>query len=551
LGVRAARLKGRYEIGEFLSQRDGICRFRGLDHGAGTAEPVAVVIVRGEPLPAAEPVPEPEDPSSRNAPPTDDQLLPLCEQATPLALPTTDNLGAAPAWPGPAWEHHILTRAQHPALPAVLDDFFEEPYEYLVEELPTGAPLWDAWAEATAEQRFGWLHQLAEALHELHHAGTVHESLCPGIFVITSAGNLRFAGVGDLLPLPLRSDVQVRATLYTAPELVLDKERADARADLYGFGALLYALHVGRELADMDFEMQGVPKPFIPRFPDIHPALGRLISRTFCRDVGGRFPSDEAALEDLTGFIDLMQTLAVCGAVMANVRLEVAAWTTTGMVRTGNEDAFALLHAVESRQDHLGEAVLVLLADGMGGYEAGEVAAGLAVQTMRRHLLAQRMFALLAGSTAAAQAPLDLETCEQYLCAALREANQTIFHAAADGVGRRGMGCTAEAVYVNGRHVVVGHVGDSRTYHLRRSELQQALGGHADVSPAIYQGAMKVGDWVVVCSDGLSNHVTRDELQHMLQTEATSAEMAARRLVNLANIKGTTDNATVVVIRAL
>ena len=145
------------------------------------------------------------------------------------------------------------------------------------------------------------------------------------------------------------------------------------------------------------------------------------------------------------------------------------------------------------------------------------------------------------------------------------------------------MGCTAEVVYVDGRNVVVGHVGDSRTYHLhegrliqltrdqtlvnrlvelgqltpeeaenhpRKNELQQAIGGQPDVEPGVYRGKLKPGDWVVVCSDGLTNHVTGRELQQMLQGEATSAEMAARRLVNLANIDGATDNATVVVVRA-
>jgi protein phosphatase len=145
------------------------------------------------------------------------------------------------------------------------------------------------------------------------------------------------------------------------------------------------------------------------------------------------------------------------------------------------------------------------------------------------------------------------------------------------------MGCTAEAVYVDARNVVVGHVGDSRTYHLhkgkliqltrdqtlvnrlvelgsltpeeaethpRRNELQQAIGGQPDVEPGIYHGVLEAGDWVLVCSDGVTNHVSANDLKMMLQSEATSAEMAARRLVNLVNIEGATDNATVVVIRA-
>src|SRR5262249_26049314 len=157
----------------------------------------------------------------------------------------------------------------------------------------------------------------------------------------------------------------------------------------------------------------------------------------------------------------------------------------------------------------------------------------------------------------------------QLLKAALREANRTVHTAArAPGSKRRGMGCTAEAVYVDGRNVVVGHVGDSRTYHLhegrmiqltrdqtlvnrlvelgtltpeeaethpRRNELQQAIGGQPDVDPGLYAGVLKPGDWVLVCSDGVTNHVSANDLKQMLQSEAQSAEMAARRLVNLVN----------------
>jgi protein phosphatase len=235
----------------------------------------------------------------------------------------------------------------------------------------------------------------------------------------------------------------------------------------------------------------------------------------------------------------------------------------------------------------------------MGGYEAGEVAAALAIQVMRQQLVQQKPFAPLAGGSAFptdalgtvarqegdAPVSLDPETGKQLLKSALREANKQVFAASrAPGTKRRGMGCTAEAVFVDGRHVIVGHVGDSRTYHLhegrmiqltrdqtlvnrlvelgtltpeeaethpRRNELQQAIGGQPDVEPGLYHGVLKPGDWVLVCSDGLTNHITPIQLKQMLQSEAQSADMAARRLVNFANIEGATDNATVVVIRAL
>jgi protein phosphatase len=356
---------------------------------------------------------------------------------------------------------------------------------------------------------------------------------------------------------------------------------------------MLYALHVGRELTDKDFERPGHPKPFIPHWPDIHPLFGRLMSKTFCRDVAQRFPSDEASKQDPTGFGELIRTLETCGRTLDNVHLEIACWTTTGMIRTGNEDAFALLHAAESRQDDMGESALVLLCDGMGGYEAGEVAAEMAIQVMRRNLLSQRAFTALAGGSPfpselpahdpEAPALVSPDECKKLLAAALKDANRQVFTASRTGKGRRGMGCTAEAVYVDSRHVVVGHVGDSRTYHFhqgrlmqltrdqtlvnrlvelgqltpeeaeshpRRNELQQAIGGQPDVEPGLYIGKLEPGDWVVVCSDGLTNHCTHEELAEMLQREAASAEMAARRLVNWVNINGATDNATVAVIRA-
>src|SRR5207245_7720628 len=101
--------------------------------------------------------------------------------------------------------------------------------------------------------------------------------------------------------------------------------------------------------------------------------------------------------EEGTGFSELIRTLEVLRRTYDNVRLEVASWTSTGIVRTGNEDAYAVLHACESRQDDLGEAALVILCDGMGGYEAGEIAAALTIQSLRQQLAQLRPFSIAAG----------------------------------------------------------------------------------------------------------------------------------------------------------
>ena len=165
-----------------------------------------------------------------------------------------------------------------------------------------------------------------------------------------------------------------------------------------------------------------------------------------------------------------MIVFGICQRVFERSRLDVAAWTTTGIVRTGNEDAFAVLHAAESREDYLFEYALILLADGMGGYEAGEIAAAMALQSLRSYLLEQPMFAALAGKEPPQDTEFDVEECKTVLDAALKHANKTVYTASrTPGKGRRGMGCTAEAVYVDGRNIVVGHV---EVPHTRRGQLQ-------------------------------------------------------------------------------
>jgi protein phosphatase len=590
------RLRSRYELRERLGERQGVERFRGLDHGDGNGAPSAVFIVRQhterqpETVSVAELAAGTEEPGEEIVPTFDDAIL--------SGAHTTAILPARPGWPSVTWEWGLLRTLEQPVLPRAIDFFAEDGFDFLVLEIPSGRSFWDAWddPDATNVQRFTWLVQLAEALASMHHCNAMLEAIRPELVVIDDAGHARLCDVSDLLPLPIPHGVAVRGTLYTAPELMSGTGTADARAGLYSFGAMLYALHVGRELQEIDFDRPGHPKPFIPRFPDVHPALGRLLTKTFRREPASRFPTDEAIKEDVTGFLELIRTLNVLRRTLDLVRMEVASWTTTGIVRTGNEDGYALLHACESRQDDLGEQVLIILADGMGGYEAGEVAAALAIQALRQHLVQQKTFAALSGKSPFATDPLaqarpdghgpdpiDVEVCKQLIKAALKEANKQVFQASrAPGSKRRGMGCTAEVVFLDGRNVVVGHVGDSRTYHLhegrlvqltrdqtlvnrlvelgtltaaeaehhpRRNELQQAVGGQPDVEPGLYHGQLRPGDWVVVCSDGLTNHVSALSLKEMLLSEAQSAEMAARRLVNLTNIEGATDNATVIAVR--
>jgi PPM family protein phosphatase len=569
----ATLVKNRYELAELIADRGEVQRFRATDRNHGAA----VILVRGPVSLAAE-----------EATPSDVELVPSFDAAgAPSAEVSEAAVAEGPAWPSIAWEKALLENASSASLPRIIEHFTEGAYEYLIEEVPVGDLLWNVWddPERKTAEKYLVLRQVAEGLHALHqHGKCVIEGLRPDLVTVRADGSgACINDLTDLLPIPLPPNAPIRGTLYSAPELVAARPNTDFRSDLYSFGAMLYALVMGTELGETDFDKKsGLVKNFIARNPDIHPAIGRIVSKTFCRDPLIRFPTDEAGKKDPTGGTELINALEVARKAIPDVRLEIAAWTTTGIVRTGNEDAFMVLHAIQSRQDDLSEYALLLVADGMGGYEAGEIAAELCLQTIREKLIKHPMFTALAGGNHPAPEAFDVEKCKKLLYDTIKEANEVVFTAPQKGIGRRGMGCTVDAVYVDGQNIVVGHVGDSRVYHLkegrllqitrdqtlvnrlvelgqisqedaenhpRKNELQQAVGGRRDVEPAVYSSTMKPGDWILVTSDGLINHIKNDEIMEMFQLEANSAELAARRLVNFANLRGATDNCTVVVAR--
>ena len=227
-----------------------------------------------------------------------------------------------------------------------------------------------------------------------------------------------------------------------------------------------------------------------------------------------------------------------------------------GRVREHNEDTFR----IDCEQG------LFVVADGMGGHAAGEVASAIAVEILSEKLMSRD--------------ETSESSSEEYLQHAVQAANQAVYTNAQSNSERKGMGTTLTFLFCQGDRLFFGHVGDSRAYLLRNDELTQltrdhtwvnmqvragvispeeaeqaqmrhvlvkALGTEPEVEADIREIDVLPKDRFLLCSDGLSDLVGKEELRQVLLSREGPEEVAGR-LVELANGFGGRDNITAVVI---
>jgi protein phosphatase len=230
--------------------------------------------------------------------------------------------------------------------------------------------------------------------------------------------------------------------------------------------------------------------------------------------------------------------------------VEKAALSDVGRQRQGNEDSF------------LERSPLFAVADGMGGARAGEVASRIAVE----------QFDVQDGSD---------DTPEEQLAEVARGANRKIHKMAQDDSAYAGMGTTFTAALVTGKHIAIGHVGDSRLYRLRDGELERLTHDHSLVEEFVRQGKLtpaeaevhpqrsiitralgpepevevdtythsgRDGDVYLINSDGLTGMINEEQVAEILR-DRESLEGAAEKLIAAANENGGKDNITVVLFR--
>mgnify|MGYP006302956493 CR=1 FL=1 len=248
------------------------------------------------------------------------------------------------------------------------------------------------------------------------------------------------------------------------------------------------------------------------------------------------------------------------------LQIESAGLTDVGRRRKGNEDSLFL-------DDTLG---LYVVADGMGGHRAGEVASQMVVDTIRQCIAEYKN----------GESPETVEIADESLSAPanrildiIHRANRAVFETASETEDYQGMGSTVSLLYLHDRTIVVANVGDSPIYLVHNGQIEQiseihtlleeqraldpegsdalaeqyrhvltrAMGVHESVQVNVCEFPFFQDNAFVIGSDGLTDLVTPEEIRRIVESNA--AEAACRCMVDLANDRGGVDNISVIVLK--
>ena len=241
--------------------------------------------------------------------------------------------------------------------------------------------------------------------------------------------------------------------------------------------------------------------------------------------------------------------------------IKAYAKSDVGKVREINEDAFYISNSLD-------EVQLYMLADGMGGYNGGEIASKLAIQSAKNYI--ENNFK---------EIEKDKDSIIQLIGSSIEYANMVVYEKAKENKELSGMGTTLEVCLIYNNRAFIGHVGDSRIYRIRKefmrkltqdhsyvqklvkdgtitqeeaahhpqkNMLTRALGCNAFVEPDVMVKGFLKDDILVMCSDGLTNMV---KTEIIYQEASKNIEQAPKELVRIANENGGKDNVTVVIIK--
>lgn len=457
-------------------------------------------------------------------------------------------------------EFAILRSVSYPTLVKGVDLFSHGDRAYLVIEQLEGNDLGYFLTQhrPTVQQSCDWIIQLCQSLSQLHRRGIVHLDLMPRYVIVSpDLQRVRLTGLDRARQLPVRG-LEEYTEGYSAPELRTAGE-VDERADIYSLGVLWHQLLTGFDPTKMPpAHSRRLILPDISHFlPAIHPELPRIIKQMVHPDPYARFESVEAVKRAI---LDLL----------ASTPSRVGYLTDVGQLREHNEDSLFVLQQTNVSFQGRHPWGLYIVADGMGGGQAGEQASAMSVREASQALMASLK----------EQEDSQRWDFENMVIQAVKKANSSVYQASRRHAQFAGMGTTLTLGLAYAGELHVGHVGDSRAYlinasgiekisrdhslvgrllemgqitadeaavHPQRNLIYRSLGAYADVEVDYYRIPFGPNDRLLLCSDGLNEHVHDSEMFDLVMS-TPDVHLACCKLVNLANQRGGDDNITVVLV---
>jgi serine/threonine protein phosphatase PrpC len=461
-------------------------------------------------------------------------------------------------------EGNLLRQVHCPMFPRVQADFTLDGRSYLATESCAGETLEEHFCAGKLDpsRAISILSQVAFALTKLHEAGFVHLGLRPAVIVPGRPTKiLDFCDATRVGDTPARRFYHAG---YTAPELLRD-EPADIRSDIYSIGALLFHAVGGKPIAESGVElMTWEPEAPVAGVPQI---LSRCLG-----DKDTRYSSVADLHRDLVRLVKRLTP---------PVRYALGAATSIGLEpsRTTNQDAFTYCIGTLVCEEETESLLMACVADGMGGMEAGEAASGAAVRSVQAK--AQAAFA-----TGLLRSP---ETQVNEVKKWAHEANEGVLSALEKRKAKGGS--TMVCACLVGNRLAVSHVGDCRIYLIRAGEAQLLTRDHSLAMALAMQGEIQLddvrkhpersrvtrslgerrpmpdysvdtleqatgkptmelepGDKLLLCSDGVWEPLSDDELVSYITCHKCDLNAAADAIVQATLAQGGGDNATVVLV---
>lgn len=425
-----------------------------------------------------------------------------------------------------------------------------------------------------------WGIELCEAVALLHKSNVLHRDIQPANIRVSSEGKVRLGGLERICPAGSCPERYLVTPGFSSPEAYgMHGAKLDFRSDVYSIGATLYALLAGKSPSLEQRESFFAFPPMRELRPEINPRLEEVIIRAVSREPEGRFAGVEE-LKDALIFV-MQESERVARSVQRRkMRLLLGMRSDVGKVRRINQDSCMVVVLWASERSEHTKVYLLVVADGMGGEVEGEKASSLAIRALARYMM-ENYLPIYSGSETRKLLSLDQrERSREILGEALKEANRVVHQYSLEDRARRGMGATITCALVEDDQVTFAHAGDTRAYLIdesieqvtedhslvarlvkmgqmkmeealaspQRSLVYRALGTGPDLEVEIYQNTLKAGQYLFLCSDGVWEYFTDQEILQIFE-KYRDPQAICEALVSICLEKGADDNCTALVAR--